>query len=352
MQQLRSFTSSVLPPHERGVEFGERHAEDISRTVASYHRLFATRATRPFDVDAWADRAWHTIQELAPWAAPEIRGIAEGAGVPVRDVAAVNARTELLAIADPTGTGECSSVVVLPPDGPPVAVQTWDWYDAMRDNWLHWRIPRPDGRVVETVTEFGMLAKIGVARTPEGRGIGVLLNMLHHSEDGADEIGHPVHLLSRQILDQASDLDEALVIAKSASTSASTSLTLVESAGRAVSVELSPGGPGMLEPEDGVLVRTNHFVTADRAAGCLADSIGPSSRIRRRTLLDAFGTTRPRSAEDVIAAMHDHRDEGGVCAHPDESMDPLLWHATLATVSLDPVNGTLDVTPGGPCARP
>lgn len=356
MYQLRSFTSSVLPPHERGVEFGERHATDIARTVTSYRRLFTARATRPFDVDAWADRAWARIEELAPWAAPEIRGIAEGAGVPAREVAAINARTELLAIADPSGTGECSSVVVLPPDGPPVAVQTWDWYDAMRDNWLHWRIPRPDGRVVETVTEFGMLAKIGVARSGEGAGIGVLLNMLHHQADGADDdgqaIGHPVHLLSRQILDEANDLDEALVIAKAASTSASTSLTLVEAAGRAVSVELSPAGPGMLEPEDGVLVRTNHFVTAAKEAGCLADTIGPSSRIRRRTLLDAFGTTRPRSAADVIEAMHDHRDVGGVCAHPDESMAPLLWHATLATVSLDPVNGTLDVTPGGPCARP
>ena len=355
MQPLRSFTSSVLPPYERGVELGERHAADIARTIASYRRLFATRATRPFDVDAWAERAWARIEQLAPWAAPEIRGIAEGAGVPVREVAAVNARTELLAVADPTGTGECSSVVVLPPDGSPVAVQTWDWYDAMRDNWLHWRIPRPDGRVMETVTEFGMLAKIGVARTGEGRGIGVLLNMLHHESDGADEIGHPVHLLSRQILEEANDLDEALVLAKSASPSASTSLTLVEAAGhggRAVSVELSPGGPGFLEPDDGVLVRTNHFVTPERESGCLAATIGPSSRIRRRTLLDAFGTTRPRSAADVIEAMHDHRDEGGVCAHPDESMDPVLWHATLATVSLDPAAGTLDVTPGGPCARP
>lgn len=248
MQPLRSFTSSVLPPHERGIEFGERHATDIARTAASYRRLFSTRATRPFDVDTWADRAWERIQELAPWAAPEIRGIAEGAGVPVHEVAAINARTELLAIADPTGTGECSSVVVLPPDQPPVAVQTWDWYDAMRDNWLHWRIPRPDGRVVETVTEFGMLAKIGVARTAEGRGIGVLLNMLHHAEDGAEEIGHPVHLLSRQILDQANDLDEALVIAKAASPSASTSLTLVESTGRAVSVELSPQVRGCSSP--------------------------------------------------------------------------------------------------------
>ena len=346
-----SYTSSVLPPHERGVELGQRFAAEIAETVARYRRLFERRAEGPFDVDLWSSRAWRSIQALAPQHADEIAGIADGAGMTAERVASVNARTEILVAANPSGQTECSAVVSLPPGRPPVAVQTWDWYDAMRDNWLHWHIPRPDGRVVETVTEFGMLAKIGVSRTGDGRGIGVLLNMLHHQSDGAEEIGHPVHLLSRQILDQAGDLDEALVIAKAANPSASTSLTLVDPSGRAVSVELSPGGPGLLEPGDGVVVRTNHFITPDRESGCLADRIGPSSRIRRRTLLDAFGTTRPRSAVDVIEAMHDHRDVGGVCAHPDQSMDPVLWHATLATVSLDLSSGTLDVTPGGPCAR-
>ncbi len=372
MQPARTFTSSVLTPHERGVELGERHREDVRRTVAAYRQLFAARATRPFDLDSWAERAWERIGTDAAWAAPEIEGIAEGARIPVREVAAVNARTELLAIADPevgphTGT-ECSTVVVLPPDGPPIAVQTWDWYAPMSGNWLHWRIPHPDGRVVETVTEFGMLGKIGVGRSSDGAGIGVLLNILHHAADGSpssaaesdpesdpdgpDRVGHPVHLVSRQILDQARGLDEALVIAKAADTSASTSLTLVEPAGRrAVAGELFPGGVGVLEPDDGLLVRTNHFVTADGAPGCLADRRGPGSRIRRDTLLSACGTTRPRSAAEVIAAMRDHRDEGGVCAHPDESLDPVLWQATLATVSLDVAGGTLDVTAGGPCAR-
>ena len=58
-------------------------------------------------------------------------------------------------------------------------MQTWDWYDAMSDGWFTWTIPFPDGRVVQTVTEFGMLAKIGV----NDRGVGVMLNMLHHRND-------------------------------------------------------------------------------------------------------------------------------------------------------------------------
>jgi len=350
---VRTFTSSVLGPEGRGTEFGRRHRDEVARTVAAYRRLFLARAVGPFDVDAWSERAWHRIQELAPEAAAEIRGIADGAGLPVRDVAGINARTELLAVADPLGVDECSTVVALPPGRRPVAVQTWDWYDAMADHWLHWTIPHPDGRLVETVTEYGVLGKIGVNRS----GVGVLFNMLHHEADsgaGERELGYPVHLLSRRILDEAEDLDQARKIAYAAATSASTSLTLVEgdpSGGRAVTVELFPGGPGSLEPADGLLVRTNHFVSAQGAPGCLAATSGPGTRIRRETLLAAFADRLPHTAVEVVAAMRDHRDVGGVCAHPDPTAEPLLWHKTLATVAVDTATGRLAVAPGGPCGR-
>ncbi len=347
---MRTFTSSVLAPRERGIEFGECFRAEIEAAVAAYRRLFAARATGPFDVDVWAERAWDAIRCHAPEHADEIAGIAEGAGRPVRELAAVNARTELLVAANPSGVTECSTVVSLPDQGPPVAVQTWDWYDAMSDGWLHWTIPHPDGRRVETVTEFGMLGKIGV----NGYGVGVLLNMLHHENDAkaaAEEaIGYPVHLLSRAILDGARDVTEARGIA-GAATSASTSLTLVDRAGAAASVELYPGGPGVLEPTDGLLVRTNHFVSEAGRDGCLASTIGPGTEVRRRTLLEAFADGPPGSSAEVVAAMHDHRDEGGVCAHPDRSMEPVLWHRTLATVSVDVERSRLDVRPGGPCGR-
>ena len=344
MDKVRTFTSSVLGPYERGLEFGDHHAEDIARTVAAYRRLFHARATGPFDVDLWADRAWQLIRDLNPAAAQEILGIAEGAGVPPREVAALNARTEMLAIANPTGVDECSTVVSLPPGRTPVAVQTWDWYDAMADNWLHWTIPHPDGRVVETVTEYGVLGKVGV----NSDGVGVLFNMLHHEGDANEDLGYPLHLLSRHILDTATTVDEAVTLADSVTTSASSSLTLV-SVDRAVSVEMFPGGKGMLEPEGDLLVRTNHFVSVEGRDGCIADAIGPSTRIRRDTLLAAFAEARPESADEVVAAMHDHDDVGGVCVHPDEAAEPVLRHSTLATVAVDTLACTLRVSAGGPC---
>ena len=346
-----TFTSSVLPPHERGVGLGRHFSREIAHTVATYRTLFETRATGPFDVDLWSERAWAAIQRLAPVHAEEIAGIAEGAGLDPRQVASVNARTEILVAANPTGQTECSTVVSLPPGKPPVAVQTWDWYDAMSDGWFAWTIPMPDGRIVQTVTEFGMLAKIGV----NDRGVGVMLNMLHHANDAAEvatgEIGHPVHLLSRAILDDASSVADAVAIASAPRTSASTSLTVLDDRGGAASVELFPGGPGVFEPTDGVLVRTNHFLSDAGRDGCLASTIGVSTEIRREHLVEAFAARRPESTPDVLAAMTHHADGAGVCRHPIPGTAAPLWTRTLATVSLDVAHRGLGVAANGPCGH-
>ena len=341
----------MLPPHERGAELGRHFAREVAHTVATYRTLFETRATGPFDVVLWSERAWDAIQRHAPLHADEIAGIAEGAGLDPRQVASVNARTEILVGANPTGQTECSTVVSLPPGRPPVAVQTWDWYDAMSDGWFTWTIPMPDGRVVQTVTEFGMLAKIGV----NDRGVGVMLNMLHHRNDAdavaTGEIGHPVHLLSRAILDDAASADEAVAIASEPWTSASTSLTVVDDRGGAVSIELFPGGPGLLEPTDGVLVRTNHFVSDGGRDGCLASTIGPSTELRRDHLVGVLAASMPQSTQDVYDAMTHHLADGGVCRHPLTDTDPVLWHRTLATVGIDASARTLDVHENGPCGH-
>ncbi|CAA9340796.1 MAG: hypothetical protein AVDCRST_MAG72-785 [uncultured Nocardioidaceae bacterium] len=356
MQLVRSFTSSALRPYERGAEFGSHHTDEIARNVAAYRRLFAARATGRFDVEEWARHAWHAIGSQAPWAVEEITGIAHGAGVPVHEIAALNARTELLAIANPTGVLECSTVVSLPPDGSPVACQTWDWYQAMADGWLVWTIPLPDGGEITTLTEHGVLGKIGVG----AGGVGVLFNKLHHVADAggtggaggaAEQLGYPLHLLCRRILETAADTAAAVEMARRVRVSASSAVTVVDTAGRAVSLELFPGGTGIAEPIDGLLVRTNHFIAAEGRAGCLAHTIGEGSEIRRRTLLSELAGSPPGSSGPVLEAMHDHADVGGVCAHPDPALEPVLQHATLATVVIDVESRSLRVTPWGPCAR-
>jgi isopenicillin-N N-acyltransferase-like protein len=165
------------------------------------------------------------------------------------------------------------------------------------------------------------------------------------------QLGHPVHLLARAILDDAASADEALAIASTPHTSASTSLTVVDDRGVAASVELFPGGPGVLRPTDGVLVRTNHFVSEDGREGCLAATIAVSTELRRTHLLASFAEHAPQTTQDVLDAMTHHLDDGGVCRHPVTSTDPVLWNRTLATVAIDVRRRELDVHENGPCGH-
>jgi isopenicillin-N N-acyltransferase-like protein len=347
MSPVRTFTSSPLPPRERGVEFGRANADAVRRAVAGYAALFARRGAAGFDGRRWATEFRDLIGDVEPDALAEIDGIAGGAGVDVLDVVAVNARTELLAKADPYGQRECSAVVVTPAEAPAYGVQTWDWYSSMADTWLHWRIPQPDGSWLETVTEYGLLAKIGVS----SRGVGVLLNMLHHAGDDNDRVGLPVHLLSRRILTHATSCAEAAAMCHDTKVCASTSLTVLDHE-RGATVELFPDGPGVVEPTDGVLVRTNHFISDVGRDGCLtSEDVYPSSYLRLRHLEQELRARPPGSPDDVLAAMEHHDAAGGVCRHPQQQLEAWQRSATLATVVVEPDVPSLRVRSGGPCAR-
>ena len=327
---------------------------EIAHTVATYRTLFETRATGPFDVDLWSERAWDDDPAARARCTPTRSPASPRApGSTARQVASVNARTEILVAANPTGQTECSTVVSLPPGRPPVAVQTWDWYDAMSDGWFTWTIPMPDGRVVQTVTEFGMLAKIGV----NDRGVGVMLNMLHHANDAdavaSGEIGHPVHLLSRAILDDASSVDEAVAIASAPRTSASTSLTVLDDRGGAASVELFPGGPGVFEPDRRRagphqplrLRRRPGRLPGQHHRGQHRDPPRPPGRGLRRA-------TPPESTQDV-ARRDDpprRRRPGSAGTRSPGTAEP-LWTRTLATVSLDVADRGSTCAANGPCGH-
>lgn len=346
MADVRTYTSSVLVPRERGREFGTTHADEVRRTAVRYAELFARRGVSGFDARGWAGRFRDAIGDVDPDALAEISGIAEGAGIDELDVVAVNARTEILAKADPRGERECSTVLVVPDEGPAYAVQTWDWYAGMADGWLQWRIPQPDGGWLETVTEYGLLAKIGVS----SRGVGVMLNMLHHEADENDDVGFPVHLLSRRILTRATSYDEAAAICRDTTVAASTSLTVLDETTGAT-IELFPGGPGVLGPTDGLLVRTNHFVSEAGHPGCLTYTDYPSTRIRRDWLEEVLGHQAPAGPHEVVRAMDHHDPAGGVCRHPEPGLAAWQQTATLATVVVEPGVPRLRARAGGPCSH-
>lgn len=347
---MRTHVSPPSSPADRGEEFGSVNADAIAATLARYRELFARLAGEPVDLRAVGDEALEVIADYAPDAAAEIRGLAVGAGLEPWAPAALNARTEILARLGAALPAECSTVVLLLPGGEPLTMQTWDWHDLFADGWLAWTIEHPDGRVVHTVTEYGLLGKIGV----NSRGVGVHLNILSHRGDGG-RMGVPVHVLARTVLDRARHAAQAVALIGAARTSASSALSVVgaSAAGAtATCAELATDGLRFVLPSrSGVLLHTNHFLDPHLAGGDLAPSRGPDSYLRLDVLRRSLQARAPRDREELRALLADHSGgAGSVCCHPDDDAGLGARWATLATVSLDVGAGVLWVAPGSPCA--
>lgn len=318
---------------------GAECAGDIRAAFDGYARLFAAHGIGFEQVRALGAAALAETSEWAPSLGEELLGVAEGSGLAGWQLGALNGRTEILAAAAVTGEGECSTSVVLA-DGSPRTVQTWDWHDTLRDGMTVVSWPG-----VCTFTEAGVAGKIGV----NSAGLGVHFNVLRHASDHAD-IGVPVHVVARRILDEASTVEEATELARSARLSASSVITVV-TADRARCLELSPAGVGVVDPVGGVLWHANHFLDAALAPG-ERTTVDVSTTLARGSWLRSHAAEL--GAADLTArarALCAHTEDGAaVCAHPDMSLPAHERWESLATISLDVVAGRMHVHTGGPCS--
>jgi isopenicillin-N N-acyltransferase-like protein len=238
------------------------------------------------------------LPDLEPWPdlVAELEGIAAGAGVPVESLLRLQARTELL------GGAECSLL------GRPGRVeQNWDWHPDVVP--LVWVVEQPGGRWFATLTEAGMLGKIGLSSA----GLCFGLNFLRCSLDGGLD-GVPIHVLLRLLLDRTESLDDALALLTSAEVSASSCVT-IGSASDVAAVELSPGGPRVLRSSR--IVHTNHFLAVPPAGEDLEAAEEPSTFARLAELERTASLRSVWCHEDPDAPWPDRR-------------------ATLASVTLDP----------------
>jgi isopenicillin-N N-acyltransferase-like protein len=337
-------------PWRRGYARGRWSASAIARGWRTYSELFAVAATPhgvTLDIPALALGAVAATREWAPDLVAEMQGVADGAGVPLWMVAALNARTEILAVAEAARAGECSAIVHTgsTPGGRTLGGQSWDWHDELADGW-HVQSVRGDTLGFAGITEHGILAKIGVNEA----GVGILFNILGHVDDGAT--GVPVHLVARKVLGTAASFPEAISILREAPVSASTVMTVM-TPDRSACVELSPAGVAVIPPDDqGWLLHTNHFVDPALARGDLRGRREPETYDRMRVLSARLRDLPGLDGVDHLAALLTvHPDDGAeVCCHPPTGGRLGTRWSTLATVAVEPAARRLMVHPGGPCS--
>ena len=348
-------SSSSTSPRARGEEFGVEWRSDIASTWSAYERLFAQHSIAATEVRDIASRTWDAV---AAWSAPlaeEMAGLASGSDLDEWQVAALNARSEILTRSRLGAPGECSTVVSLDPARAPLTIQTWDWQHVMTDVKVIWKYEARPGRTVKTFTEFGILAKVGV----NSSGLGVHFNLLQHRADG-EGVGIPVHVVARRLLDEAATLDDAEAIVRSADVTASAAITVVakdesqsadEAAWSARTFELSPVGVAVLDPDnDGFLFHTNHFIDPKLAEG---ERLGVTDEDTYARLAELGRRTQLWTEDDFngrVEALVQHAEDGAaICCHPaPEDPEGDSW-ATQLVVGLDVARGALEFQDGTPC---
>jgi isopenicillin-N N-acyltransferase-like protein len=283
------------------------------------------------------------LQVRWPELLEEIEGIAAGAGQDALELLAVNARTELLA---PGPAAECS-VIGRVGDGRVELAQTWDWHPDLASARVIVTTAPPGRPWFTTVTEAGMLAKLGLNQA----GLACGLNFLTCSADGGVD-GIPIHILLRLLLDRCGSATEALELLLGADVSASSCVTVAvqEPGGPTLfAVELSPGGPTVVWPDDdGWLVHTNHFLSPPARGEDTQPRTHPGTLLRHRhlerVLRDGIGPAR---------ALAEHFPAGeSICRHGDTSPVWADRRETLLAIAMDPGAPALGVAAGPPCRFP
>ncbi|NBE50144.1 C45 family autoproteolytic acyltransferase/hydolase [Streptomyces boluensis] len=346
--KLHSLRTTTTDSHERGREIGIRYADQVRDVSARYLAHFNVLGIPEPTARDIVARSHEALRAWAPALAEESDAIAEAVGIEPWQVAAVGARTEVLAAAPVPGKGECTTAVHVPPSGgPPETIQTWDWHDALTPDGLLLSLVTADRRRVKLFTEFGAGAKIGV----NDAGLGLHFNILRHRSDHAGG-GVPVHAVARRVLEEATTVAEARDLVASARLSASTVLTVAtfrDGHAEAASIEMSPAGIAVVRPDtDGWVVHTNHFLDAALAEG---DAGTPASASAERYLhaRAVRGDMTGRAAPERAAAFcgGDGAD-AVVCVHADASMPGHEQWGTLLTAALDLPGFALQYWAGNP----
>lgn len=246
---------------QRGESYGSQARARIEATFEFYEKVIFRNS--PLSVEQIRNRAYRAadlIDKSDGNYTDEIGGIAIGSGLEPWQIYVLNARTEILN----ANVGECTALYF---QDTALMGQTWDWIRQLEDLAIVVHVETPEGRSFVSLTEPGMLAKIGM----NDRGVGACLNFLMASQEFD---GVPVHVTLRALMDCES-LSEARGVIERSGCGKSSHILMGDSQGDCFGVEFAGGDTAFIDPSDGVLMHTNHCI-----APGMESTMVPTSRER------------------------------------------------------------------------
>jgi isopenicillin-N N-acyltransferase-like protein len=323
-------------PRDQGFEHGRQARADIAANLDTVRRNLERYAAqgRGFDVDGLLARNQTFIERTSPEILDEISGIADGAGVPFADVLLLNVPIFLAGQFLPQ---DCSQILLLPSvteDGRTFHAKTRDFSHegAFRQVVLHRHLPAGED-VIEvhtagTITWPGSgINRAGVTISTSGVWSRRQTIDLERAGDAWFLINP--HLLLRQSR-SLNDVWEQLQAQPRL-----TGLNIVVSDGEhGAAFEATAENAYRHDAEDGVVVRTNHYLTPEIRRLAPTPDEHPSSYHRYEV-----ATARARSVREWNFAQlaqllgdHDGYPQRSICRHSEQGVGADTVYASIATL--------------------
>jgi len=256
-------------PRERGVRYGEGAAAEIKRGTSHYIEQMKGLGLSESALGELVEAYLPIIADFDADHVEEMRGIAEGADLPLSHIVLMNARTELLKLArEPVlragllaerASEGCTTIIVQPertPDNVLIHAHNWDWKVSCADACIILRIRGENGPDMLTFTEAGGLARFGF----NGAGLAITGNYLECERDYR-QLGVPLALIRRKVLQQDNP-SLAFGAAYATPKSASNNLAISHApTGIVHDLECAPDETFVVEPQGGLLVHSNHWLS-------------------------------------------------------------------------------------------
>lgn len=351
-----SFSGS---PRALGRAHGEELRGLVGESIELYQKWFGDIGKLEWEqVLDHARRLRPAVAAAAPELFEEMQGIAEGADVSPDAIMALNCRTEigygLSGILEPPAPAECTAVGVPSAasiDGHTYIGQNWDWRATHLGITVLMDIHRNGSPRLLTLTEAGMVGKIGVNE----EGVGLCFNLLAVREN---QVGMPAHIMARRVLEQPR-LDKALEVVIRARRSGSGNFLVGyhddrAGSGEVANLQWAPAGYNLEYPDDGFITRTNHFVVpvpgaTDYVTYSADAGLSTYIRLMRATrILQQHSAGGELGPEALHAVFSDHFNyPSSICSHTDPGIDKLTQ--SNSSIIMDLAARTLAYTDGPPC---
>lgn len=326
------------PPFQRGRMIGEKFKELIKLNVDYYSSIW--HANIGDKVDIFAKSCIPLIKDYDEEIFRELSGVAEGSGLTLEKIILLNSRYEALFLSF-IHQYECTSFAVLPKlsfNKHVFVGQNWDLSKEVRGKDITMLVRRKDAPSYITNAEAGVLAHKGM----NSKGIGICFNSLRSNLDKFKPC-IPMLVVLRKLYDSKNFSDAIEAILK-AERSTSANFLIAHKDGEAICVEVTPREIEIIEPDNGLLLHTNHFLSSTLLSR--VDDLNrnnPDTFIRLIRMKSLFSEENGKiEVESLTKFMRDHFNwPESICRHGN--------FRTITSAIMDLNDKIFTISPENPC---